>query len=278
MRFFLCLLWLIPSLCFASSFIAERVISLSPHTTELAYSAGLGSKLIAVSDYSNYPLAAEKLPKVANYRGLNLEEIVALKPDLILAWKGGNPTKDMAKLASLGLRIYYSNPESLQAIANTVRQLGQYTKDPSFADHNADKFLATLAELKKKYDHMPSTPFFYQLSTTPLMTMNDHGWPAPIFQFCGGENIFANSPVPYPQVSMEQVIVKQPSVMFSTSADKNVFNLWKNWVRTIPALRSKHTYFLNADWLNRPTFRSAYAIQQVCKDFELAHSSPPLTQ
>ncbi|PSU45957.1 cobalamin-binding protein, partial [Photobacterium aphoticum] len=113
--------------------LPQRIISLSPHTTELAYAAGLGDKLIAASDYSDYPEAAKQLERVANYRGIKMERIVALKPDLILAWKGGNPVREMERLEQLGFTLFYSNPKTLEDIPNTVEALGQYAASPAHA-------------------------------------------------------------------------------------------------------------------------------------------------
>lgn len=99
----------------------QRIISLAPHTTELAYAAGLGDKLIAVSEYSDYPEQAEKLERVANYQGIKLERIVALEPDLILAWPTGNPARELEKLERLGFNLYYSKAKSLEALPTTLK-------------------------------------------------------------------------------------------------------------------------------------------------------------
>ena len=74
---------------------AQRVISLAPHATEIAYAAGLGDKLVAVSELSDYPEQAKMLEKVSNYQGIKLERIIALKPDLVIAWPAGNPAKEI---------------------------------------------------------------------------------------------------------------------------------------------------------------------------------------
>ena len=92
---------------------ADRIISLAPHTTELAYAAGLGNKLVAASAWSNYPEEAKNLEKVASWQGINLEKVIALKPDLILAWRGSNPQRILDQLANLGIPIFYSNPLSI---------------------------------------------------------------------------------------------------------------------------------------------------------------------
>ena len=119
---------------------AERVISLAPHATELAYSAGLGDNLIAVSERSDYPPQADKLEKVANYQGIKVEKIIALQPDLILAWPAGNPPRELAKLEQFGFNIYYSKTKSLDSIATNIEQLSQYSSDPSNGENNDKQY------------------------------------------------------------------------------------------------------------------------------------------
>ncbi|CAM5219657.1 helical backbone metal receptor [Alishewanella longhuensis] len=85
----------------------QRVISLAPHITELVYAVGAGDKLVAVSDYSDYPAEAQLLPRVNSFAALNIEAILALKPDLVLAWRSGNPPADLARLQQFGVRVEY---------------------------------------------------------------------------------------------------------------------------------------------------------------------------
>ncbi|SMY37289.1 vitamin B12 ABC transporter substrate-binding protein BtuF [Photobacterium andalusiense] len=242
----------------------QRIISLSPHTTEMAYAAGLGDKLIAASAYSDYPPAAKKLERVANYRGLKMERILALKPDLILAWQGGNPSRELARLQQLGMKIIYSNPKTLADIPKTLVQLSQYAASPQIALQAAAAFNQQLQQLKIANHNKSKVRYFYQLGSTPLMTVTDNGWPSQIFSFCGGENIFANSRVAYPQVNQEQVIVGQPQVIFSPQPITTTLQLWAPWQQQLAAIKQHHIYQLNANWLNRPTPRTLLAIKQVC--------------
>lgn len=269
MRFFLLLLGvLISTFAYAQPFVAQRVISLSPHTTELAYSAGLGDKLIAVSDHSDYPPAARKLEKVASYRGINIERIVQLQPDLILAWQGGNNPRDMAKLQQLGFTILYSHPETFQDIANTLIQFGQYSSDPAKAKQKAEDFLKNIDAIRQEYRNAQPISYLYTISTQPLMTMSQDQWPAPIFSICGGINAFHDSRVAYPQIGLEQVLLKQPQAIFSTNAPKTINQYWQPWKQQLLAAQQGHLYSINADWLNRPTLRSLQAIRQICADFD----------
>lgn len=242
----------------------QRIISLSPHTTEMAYAAGLGDKLIAASAYSDYPPAAKKLERVANYRGLKMERILALKPDLILAWQGGNPSRELARLQQLGIKIIYSNPKTLADIPKTLVQLSQYAASPQIALQAAAAFNHQLQQLKIANHNKSKVRYFYQLGTTPLMTVADSSWPSQIFHFCGGENIFTNSRVAYPQVNQEHVIVGQPQVIFSPQPIKTTLQLWAPWQQQLAAVKQHHIYQLNANWLSRPTPRTLLAIKQVC--------------
>ena len=96
---------------------ARRIVSLAPHITENLYAAGAGSHIVGVSAYSDYPAAAKKLPRVGSAASLDLEAILALKPDLVIAWDSGNQAGQLAKLRALGLPLFVSRPLKLGDIA-----------------------------------------------------------------------------------------------------------------------------------------------------------------
>ncbi|WP_428466381.1 vitamin B12 ABC transporter substrate-binding protein BtuF [Photobacterium minamisatsumaniensis] len=252
---------------------AQRIISLSPHTTELAYAAGLGDKLIAASDYSDYPEQAKALERVANYRGIKMERIVALQPDLILAWQGGNPIREMARLEQLGFKVFYSNPKTLDDIASTLEELGQYADSPKQAQQTANEFRTRLNALRQSHQTQRPVSYFYQLSATPIITVAGDSWPSQVFTLCGGENIFADSAVAYPQVSEEQVLVRQPEVIFGTPHADTKVSIWNKWRQQLPAVQKDHLFTLTADWLNRPTPRTILAVEQVCDYLDLVREA-----
>lgn len=262
-------LWLfLLSSCAAAAPVAQRVVSLSPHTTELAYAAGLGEQLVAASDYSDYPEAAKSLERVANYRGIKLERIITLKPDLILAWKGGNPPREMAKLEQLGFTIIYSNPSELEDIPRAIENLGQYSARPELASQAARDFRIRLAALKARHHNQKPVRYFYQLSASPIITVAGSSWPSQVFALCGGKNIFADSPAAYPQISEEQVVVRQPEAIFGTRHAATDTAIWEKWQGKLPAIDNQHVFTLQADWLNRPTPRTIKAVEQVCQLLE----------
>ncbi len=112
-------------------FAAPRVITLSPANTELAFAAGITP--VAVSAYSDYPDAARQLEQVANWQGMNVERIAALKPDLLVAWRGGNPERQINQLKSLGIHVLWLDPQNVAQVADALRALAPYSPTPEKA-------------------------------------------------------------------------------------------------------------------------------------------------
>ncbi|AEH32394.1 vitamin B12 ABC transporter substrate-binding protein BtuF [Vibrio anguillarum] len=262
---------IVVTLCVAFPVQAQvkRIISLAPHATELAFAAGLGDKLVAVSEYSDYPAQALKLEKVANYQGLNIERILTLKPDLVIAWPAGNPAKELDKLKQLGLRIYTTKTQKLDDIANNIEALSQFADDPSIGQQAARDFRQSLITLKQSYGSQSKVRYFYQLSEKPIITLAKGSWPSEVFEFCGGENIFANSASPYPQVGIEQVLLAKPDVIFTSEHAIKNGTMWQKWQQQLPAVQNGFVWALTSDWLNRPTPRTLQAIEEVCEYFSV---------
>ena len=253
-------------LFFNTSVVADtkhRVISLSPANTELAYAAGLGESLIAVSAYSDYPAEAKQLEQVSDWQGLNVERIVALKPDLILAWRGGNPQRPLDQLTALGIPIIYFDPQSVEGVISAIEQLAKYSPQPQIAQQSVLSMREQLNQLKQRYaqQERPKKRVFIQLGTQPLFSTGSNTIQNDIVSMCGGENIFANSAVPWPQVSREQVIARQPEMIVMTGTETQetaVRQFWQTQL-SIPIIR------LNEDWFHRAGPRVVLAAQSLCE-------------
>lgn len=240
----------------------QRLISLAPHTTELIYLLDVGDKLVAASDYSDYPLAAKALPRVANHQGVDFEQIVRLAPDLIIAWQGGNKPQDLARLVTLGYPVYLSKPKRLEDIASELKALGKRLGVPEQGERLAANYAKQLQNLKKAYQQKKSKRVFYYIWPQPLMSIGKNTWANQLLTLCGGQNIFANSPVEYPQVSVEQVIKRKPQLIIAamdTSAD-SVKQYWQSWQKALPF----KTQQLNPDLLQRFTPRVLSGIEALC--------------
>ncbi len=214
-----------------------KIVSLAPHLTEWAFSLGLGPNLLGVSDYSDYPEAAKNIQRIADFQGADIAAIVALKPDLVLAWEGGNKPQDIHKLSSMGLNVFSSKIENITDIANEIKRLGALTNTQKKANKLSNTFLNDLKNLRHKYDTEPRQPVFYYSWTAPLMTIGPNAWGNKLLNICGAQTLFADSPVDYPQVTVRDVLVRQPHALIAAS---------KNSRQELEVFWQKHRRFLNA--------------------------------
>ncbi|MBD2805557.1 vitamin B12 ABC transporter substrate-binding protein BtuF [Xenorhabdus sp. ZM] len=239
---------------------ASRVISLAPSTTELAYASGLGDQLIAVSAYSDYPEAAKKLEQVADWQGINVERIIALKPDLILAWRGGNPQRPLDQLASLGIPIFYSDVKQVEDVAAELDRLAEYSPHPDVAKKAAADIRNKFDTLKKNNANRTPKQIFLQFGTNPIFTSSKHSIQSEIVSICGGKNIFSDSPVPWPQVNREQVLTRKPEliVIGGTEEQKQqIIDFWRPQMNI-------NVIALNDDWFSRAGPRIILAAEELC--------------
>lgn len=254
----------------AAEVVPQRVISLAPHITELVYALGAGDKLVAVSDYSDYPAEARQLPSVNSFAAINIEAILALKPDLVLAWRSGNPQSDLARLQQFGVRVEYSDPLQVDDIATELAQLGQWLGHAEQGELLAEQTQQRLLALREKYQQQTPVKVFYAMSTEPLSTVANQAWPAQLLRACGAENIFADAKNDYPQPQLEQLLLRQPEVIvraIKTSSEKqDVF--WQRY-SSLPAVRNQAFITLDPDWVYRATPRMLDAMQALCEQLEV---------
>lgn len=250
------MLFFIPALLCA----APRVVSLSPSNTELAFAAGITP--VAVSAWSDYPDAAKKLEQVANWQGMNLERIVALKPDVVLAWRAGNAERQVDQLAGLGIKIVWLDPTTVEGVIAALRQLRQYSPTPETADRAADKLAQEFAALKSQYGQVARKKVFLQFGQHPLFTSGKGSIQNEILELCGGQNIFVDSRVPWPQVSREQVLMRKPQAIIITGDDTKIPAVQQFWSTQlkIPVIA------VNDDWFSRSGPRIILAAKQLCEE------------
>lgn len=246
---------------------AQRIVSLAPSTTELAYAAGMGEVLLAVSAYSDYPPEAKKLEQVASWQGINVERVLALKPDLILAWRGGNPQRVLDQLASFGIPIFYADANSIDEIAQSLDALAQYSPHPEQAHQAAEKIRQQAATLKTRYANNPHYRVLLQFGTQPLFTSSAATLQSQVLSLCGAENIFADSHIPWPQISREQVLARKPQAVVITGAATQIASVKNFWAPQldVPIIA------LNEDWFNRAGPRIMLAAQELCRQLAEIH-------
>jgi iron complex transport system substrate-binding protein len=251
---------------------ARRIVSLAPHVTELLYAAGAGDRLIGASNFSDFPAAAAKLPSVGSFAALDLERVLSLKPDLVVAWHSGNKPSQLARLREFGIPIYESQPADFSMIADSLEKLSRLAGSESIGNAAAKDFRARWQALQTQYRGRTEVSVFYQIWSQPLMTLNGRHMVSLVLQLCGGRNIFADLPQLAPTVSVEAVLAADPQVILTPGDAKDQpLERWRQFPR-LRAVRDGHLYTANADWLNRAGPRVLDAADEVCKRLDEART------
>jgi len=254
---------------------ATRVIGLAPHVIENLYSAGAGKQVIAASDYSDFPEAASKLPKVSGYNTFNLEMIASLKPDLVVAWQSGTPDDVVTKIKQLGIPVYLDEPSTMEHIAESVRRLGKLTGNEGVANKTADAHLAKIQTLRNVHSDKTPLKVFYQVWSDPLYTINGKQVISDLISLCGGINIFASEKIKAPIVSLEAVIDRDPDVIMTgskTQTPSQALNSWYKWHK-ISAVKLGNLFAVNPDTVSRHTIRITEGAEAVCERLDIARQS-----
>ncbi|QUM83806.1 cobalamin-binding protein [Moritella sp. 28] len=241
----------------------QRIVSLSPHTTELVFAAGAGDRLIGVSAYSDYPEEAKALPIVASSQQINIETILALEPDMIIYWQQGNSAADINQLKKFGIPVYASKTGGLADVATQIQNLGEVFGTQAIANPVSNRYLKALDQLREDYKNNPKQDLFYQVWATPLMTVASDPWLQEQFALCGFNNVFSDSPVPYPVINIEQVLVKQPAVIIAGTVNDSELQQWQTW-KSIPAVKDGNIFRINPDVSHRFSPRVLTGIKTLC--------------
>lgn len=256
---------------------AKRIVTLAPHATEMLYAAGAGDRLVGTVEYSDFPPAAKKVPRVGSYDRFDLEAISALKPDLIIAWESGNPAAPVEKLKALGLTVYVSQPNRMEDVAGQLERLGQLAGTEATANAAAAQFRQRLETLRRNNAGKPKVRVFYQIWIAPLMTVGGPQIITSAIQLCGGENVFGHLTQMAPTVSVEGVLAADPEAIVATGmgdARPEWLNDWNKWSR-MTAVKRGNLFHIHPDLMQRHTPRILDGAEQLCADLDVARSRRP---
>lgn len=252
----------------------QRIVSLSPHTTELLYAVGAGERIVGAVEFSDYPPQAQRIPRVGGYENLDVERIVSLKPDLIIGWASGNPPAVLARLRTLGLPLFVTEPQSLDDVAGALESLGRLTGNIEAGSRAAAAFRARAGELRKRYAGRPPVRVFYQVWSQPLMTVNDRQLIGDVLRMCGGRNIFGTLSALAPTVDVEAVLDANPEVIMTSmesGAPSTGLDNWRRWPRLL-AVANDNLFVMPPDLLLRHAPRILDGAQLVCEKLDQARA------
>lgn len=237
----------------------ERVLSLAPSLTEMVFSLRAERTLIGATRYSNFPPAAKELPRVGSYIQLDLERIVAVKPDLCLAIKDGNPRHTVDAIKALGIPVFAIDPRSFEQILEAFILLGDVLGESEQAEELVSDMKQRLGLVREKVASSEYRPtVFFQIADTPIVSAGKNSYIDKLITLAGGRNL-AGDMKDYPRYSWENIILMQPEVVLLSSmkggrSTELLKAPWQRWPE-IPAVREGRLHVVDADLFNRPTAR-----------------------
>jgi iron complex transport system substrate-binding protein len=248
---------------------AQRIVTLAPHLTEIAFAAGAGGRVVGVARFSDFPEVVKRLPQVGDGARVDLERIITLRPDLILAWESGNQAADIERLEQLGYQVFVTEPERLADIPRLLHAVGALAGTLFAAEQAIDKYNNLINGLRDAYGRRSPLRVFYEIWHWPLLTVNGAHLISDVISLCGGRNVFADAPMQTPTVSVEAVLAAQPDVILGGGSAVVREEFAAQWQASpVAALREVPVFYIDPDTIQRQTPRIVAGAKAVCEALE----------
>ena len=240
---------------------ARRIVALAPHLAEIAFAVGAGDRVVGVSSFTDFPPEAKRLPVVFDWGRVDYERVLALKPDVILAWRSGTPALQVERLERLGLRVVVTEIRRFADVAALMRLVGRVAGTEAAAEARARGFERDLDALRTAYAGRSPVAVFLEIWHTPMITINGEHVFSEAIEICGGRNVFAAARTVTPLVSREQLLGARPEVVVTGSRAER--DAWRD-LEAVPAVRANHVYAVDANDLHRPGPRLLDGARELC--------------
>ena len=249
---------------------ANRILSLGPHITENLFSAGAGDKVVGVVEYSDYPPQARRIQSIGGgYAQINLEAVIALAPDLVVAWQTAGNRESLEKIVDLGFPVYYSEPRDFDDIIENIEELALLAGSRARMHPPAARLREELARVRARFGAKSTQTVFYQIWRNPLMTVNGDHLISRALELCGARNVFADLPIIAPRVSVESVIQANPDIIIASRGDGWTpdMSAWKKW-HSLAVVARDGFVFVDGNVMHRHTARMIMSIRGLCEQID----------
>jgi iron complex transport system substrate-binding protein len=258
---------------------APRIVSLSPHITELLFAAGAGARIVGVDDASDYPPAAQQIPRLGEVTALDVEGLLRQAPSLIILWETGTPPRVRGELERLHLQVLVTEQRKLDDIGSALVDFGRLAGTSPAADGAARRYRADLAELRTRYEGRARLKVFYQVWDRPLYTLSGDHVVSEMISLCGGDNIFAKVTPLAPVVDREAVLARNPDVILIGASGPDGERQAADWKRfpSMQAVRDQHVFAVDPSLVGRMAPRILGGVREVCSALEKARTGRPVS-
>ncbi|MCX8117580.1 MAG: cobalamin-binding protein [Desulfobacterota bacterium] len=253
----------------ALPFPPRRIVSLAPNITEILFSLGLDEEVVGVSIHCNYPEKAKTKARVGSYIQIDVERVLSLRPDLIIATGAGNPKEVVERLERLGIPSFVIFPKRVDDVFQSIRHVGQVVGREKEALH----LIRSLQKRKEKVvaatQGLPRPRVFLQIGEQPIVTVGKGSFGDDLIRLAGGENVAGEDREAYPRWGMEEILRRSPEVILISSMNpkgnyQKALQDWERW-KTIPAVRTKRVHLIDSDLIDRPSPRIVEGLEEMAK-------------
>lgn len=240
----------------------QRIVSGSPSNTEILFALGLAKRIVGVTDWCNYPEPAKKLPKIGDISPMNIERVLALQPDLVVA-DVMNGKESVKRLSELGIPVLALNPNSFQDILTAIRFIGEATGRSQAAEELVKQLGATMEQVRRRGAAVKKRGLkvFIVTNWDPCWTAGPGSFLDEAVNLAGGINIAHDLNKPWGQLSMETVIARNPDLVI-TDVDPAKIYSDPNWA-SLAAVRKHQVYKIIGDEYYRPGPRLIRALRDL---------------
>lgn len=219
----------------------RRIVSLAPAATAMLFAAGAGGQLAATIEYSGQPPSESALPKIGSASAVDMERLIAARPDVVVAWPDGNNPVQIANIERLGIPVYRQEASALDGIGQSLRRLGRLAGTSAVADREAKALEEKLASLRNEYGNVSHPPTaLLEVWDRPLYTVGGKELMSDALRVCGVRNVFADLPQRAPAIGIGAVIARDPDVIIAAAPPGRGASWLAEWKR-FPFLKAVRT-------------------------------------
>jgi iron complex transport system substrate-binding protein len=235
----------------------NRIVSLSPSNTEILYALELGDKLMAVSEYSDYPPEAKQKPRIGGFQSPDVEQIISLHPDIVFA--GSLHTRAVALLTAAGVPVAVVEPKTMQEVLDAIKLVGMITGEQTTAEQVAANLAAQLQTVRDLVAKQPQQRVFLEVWDEPFMTIGAKSYLSDIVAQAGGINVAADKPTDYMTSDFEYLYSLDPDIYIAVNhigLGRTLKMSSHPWMQNLRAVKTGQVHYVPDDILSRPGPRS----------------------
>jgi iron complex transport system substrate-binding protein len=256
----------------------KRIVSLAPSITEILFAIGLDEEIVGVTDFCNFPAQALAKPKVA-YSQPNLEVLLALEPQLVLAPPSFLRADLLAKLEQLKIPTFVLESKTVEGIFGHIQLLGRMVGRAKEANAYTAAMRKQIADLTKRVQGLSRPTLLYVLNSEPLITVGPGSFIHHLIELAGGRNAAERANAPYPRLTMEEVLTQNPDILLFPIGEYEGIpqaeqDRWKRW-DSLRAVQEGKLFQVQSDLLNRPGPRVIEGLRHLVA---LLHPDVPLSE